>query len=448
MNLKNTNANISREKNLSTEVMKEEDLLIRKHFVNGIERRCSDCSRDGVKLGRRRSSVRSTTSNLSQSSNGIKANLCFLTSSTCQKEKKFQGFFQKFVVKSSNEKDLPTQEIVKRSTFTLMCSLTVMAGMIWGSMYYALGELNAAPIPFLYSCCNGTTLFFCKGPGMYTAFVRVQLFLIFALPCAVHLSLGGLQESGGVVLWSFLAPLGATFYRSSSESLWWLFIYILAIVALLRMELSKASTFSDAVTVGYWMMNIIGVSLITYAAAILFTRELELEYLRSESLLQNILPKPIAKRIKQGELPIVDNLDEVTILFADLVGFTKASSSTCPHFLIGEFLLDVFSTFDEIVENRGLEKIKTIGDAYMVVGGLHDKHKLNHTEEVMVLALEMLQQLENINSKYGLDFQIRIGVHTGPVIAGVLGVSKFTYGTFRRSKRRDSYLCNQYAKAL
>lgn len=431
MTVVHTNTNTSIE---NTDLLKEEELFIRKHFINGIERRCSNCSRDGVKPFRRRSSAFSTTSNLSQSGHGTKTNLFFLTSSTCQQDKKIQGFFQKFVVRSSSEKDLPTQEIVKRSTFTLMCSLTVMAGMIWGSMYFALGELNAAPIPFLYSCCNGTTLFLCKGPGMYTAFVRVQLFLIFALPCAVHLSLGGLQQSGGVVLWSFLAPLGATFYRSSSESLWWLFIYILAVVTLLRIELNNTSSFSEAVTVCYWMMNILGVSLITFAAAILFTRELEHEYLRSESLLQNILPKPIAKRIKQGELPIVDNLDEVTILFADLVGFTKASSETCPHFLIGEFLLDVFSTFDEIVETRGLEKIKTIGDAYMVVGGLHDNHKLNHTKEVMLLALEMFNQLENINSKYDLDFQIRIGVHTGPVIAGVLGVSKFTYGTFLKEK--------------
>jgi adenylate cyclase len=378
-----------------------------------------------MKQVRRRSSIISNASDPST----MRGELFFLSSPSFQADSERQGFLQKFVVKSSNEVDLPMQEIVKRSTFTLMCSLTVFAGMLWGTMYYALGELQAAPIPFLYSCCNGSALFLCKGSGMYTAFVRIQLFLIFALPCAVHLSLGGLQESGGVVLWSFLAPLGATFYRSSSESLWWLLLYISAIFILLGMELKRSSSFSDTVTVGYWIMNILGVSLITFAAAILFTKELENEYLRSESLLQNILPKPIAKRIKQGELPIVDNLEEVTILFADLVGFTKAASKICPQFLIGEFLLDVFSTFDEIVENRGLEKIKTIGDAYMVVGGLHEQHMQHHANEVMLLALEMLQHLDKINEKYDLDFKIRIGVHTGPVIAGVLGVSKFTYGT-------------------
>ena len=339
------------------------------------------------------------------------------------------NFFQQIVIKASNDEELPMQELIKRSTFIMMCMATVFAGTIWGSMYYVLGELRTATLPFIYALCNGAALLLCSIlPGMYKHFVRIQLFLIFFLPCAVHLSLGGLEESGGVFIWSFLAPLGASFYRSTSESLRWLFLYIYAVLALMYIEFHNASHFSHRIQVGYWTMNILGVSAITFSAAFIFAKELEEEYRRSEDLLQNILPKPIAKRIKQGELPIVDNHDEVTILFTDLVGFTKACSTMCPQLLIGSFLLDVFSAFDHLCVNKDLEKIKTIGDAYMVVGGLNKESNQNHAKQVLYLAMEMFHELEKVNAKFDLDFKIRVGVHTGPVIAGVLGVSKFAYG--------------------
>jgi len=336
--------------------------------------------------------------------------------------------FQQIAIKASNDEELPMQELIKRSTFIMMCMATVFAGTIWGSMYFILGELRTATLPFIYALCNGVALLLCSTfAGMYTLFVRIQLFLIFFLPCAVHISLGGLEESGGVFIWSFLAPLGASFYRSTSESLRWLFLYISAVLALMYIEFRTASHFSHRIQVGYWTMNILGVSAITFSAAFIFAKELEEEYRRSEDLLQNILPKPIAKRIKHGELPIVDNHDEVTILFADLVGFTKACSTMCPQLLIGSFLLDVFSAFDHICVNKGLEKIKTIGDAYMVVGGLNNESNQDPSKQVLYLAMEMFHELEKVNAKFDLDFKIRVGVHTGPVIAGVLGVSKFAY---------------------
>eukprot|EP00565_Helicotheca_tamesis_P008256 CAMPEP_0185735762 /NCGR_PEP_ID=MMETSP1171-20130828/26160_1 /TAXON_ID=374046 /ORGANISM="Helicotheca tamensis, Strain CCMP826" /LENGTH=275 /DNA_ID=CAMNT_0028406177 /DNA_START=729 /DNA_END=1556 /DNA_ORIENTATION=+ len=186
----------------------------------------------------------------------------------------------------------------------------------------------------------------------------------------------------------------------------------------------------------FFSINALGISVVVFKAAHTFAKELEREYERSEKLLHNILPTSISRRIKNGEVPIVDSHEEVTILFADIVGFTSASTRICPDILIGRFLRDFFASTDEIVDVRGLEKIKTIGDAYMVVGGLFGQeeeghppfsNESEHTVEVIDLAAEMFDVLEKVNKKHGLDFQIRIGIHTGPVIAGVLGVKKFAY---------------------
>lgn len=287
-------------------------------------------------------------------------------------------------------------------------------------------------MPFIYSVSMGSilTMCVCQSEGRYNIFVQCQLGLILLLPFAVHIALGGLEQSGGVMLWSFLAPLGAAFFQSSTESIMWCKLFFTIAAALLFGEFLGESSEMDLLPKVYFSMNILGALGVVFAAALLFGRELENEYSRSEEMLQNILPATIVKRIKRGELPIVDNFSGVSILFADLVGFTKASAELHPNFLIGSFLRDVFNAFDKIVHNRGIEKIKTIGDAYMVVGGLDgpnggtDSH---HTVQMMLLAAEMFQELERINAKYDLSFELRVGIHTGPAIAGVLGLKKFAY---------------------
>ena len=135
----------------------------------------------------------------------------------------------------------------------------------------------------------------------------------------------------------------------------------------------------------FFGMNLLGVVAIVFVAAQYFATVLESELKRSEDLLLNILPPSIAKRLKQGDDPIVDNFDGVTILFADLVGFTKASASLDPNFLI-RYLNDVFAAFDTIAESSSLEKIKTIGDAF-AVGGLNDDTK-DHAERVLDVAFD------------------------------------------------------------
>ena len=139
----------------------------------------------------------------------------------------------------------------------------------------------------------------------------------------------------------------------------------------------------------------------------------------------NILPNSIADRLKQGETDIADKHLNTTILFSDLVGFSKMSSQKTPEELV--FLLnDLFKRFDIRATELGLEKIKTIGDAYMVAGGLPTVDD-SHAIQVTKMALGMHEDLANFNKEHGLDFEMRIGINSGPVVAGIIGHSKFSY---------------------
>jgi len=152
---------------------------------------------------------------------------------------------------------------------------------------------------------------------------------------------------------------------------------------------------------------------------------LHVEQMKSEKLMLNILPKPIADRLKRGEKNIAGSYPEVTVLFSDLVGFTKMSAKkTAPELV--KLLNDIFSRFDKRAELLGLEKIKTIGDAYMAVGGLPIPRS-DHAEIVADMALGMYQDLADFNQANQQEIQMRIGIHSGPVVAGVIGFTKFSY---------------------
>ncbi|MEI7564564.1 MAG: adenylate/guanylate cyclase domain-containing protein [Burkholderiaceae bacterium] len=152
---------------------------------------------------------------------------------------------------------------------------------------------------------------------------------------------------------------------------------------------------------------------------------LNIEQMKTEKLMLNILPKPIAERLKKGEKNISGSYPEVTILFSDLVGFTKMSSTKSPADLV-KLLNDLFTRFDKRAEELGLEKIKTIGDAYMAVGGLPIPRS-DHAIIAADMALGMYQDLTEFNQANGGELQMRIGLNTGPVVAGVIGFTKFSY---------------------
>jgi adenylate cyclase len=150
-----------------------------------------------------------------------------------------------------------------------------------------------------------------------------------------------------------------------------------------------------------------------------------IQELQSEKELLNILPRPIADRLKRGEKNISGSYPDVSILFSDLVGFTKMSSQVSATDLV-KLLNDLFTRFDIRAESLGLEKIKTIGDAYMAVGGLPIPRP-DHAELCADMALGMFQDLQEFNDQNGSELNMRIGINSGPVVAGVIGFTKFSY---------------------
>jgi adenylate cyclase len=154
-------------------------------------------------------------------------------------------------------------------------------------------------------------------------------------------------------------------------------------------------------------------------------KALEAEHERSERLVHNMLPAEIATRLKGGEANIAERVDEASVLFADLVGFTALSAQVKPGELV-LMLSDLFSRFDTLVQKHGLEKIKTIGDAYMVASGV-PRARADHAPALATFALELVQMIEALPVAHGARLRMRIGISSGPIVAGVIGLTKPAY---------------------
>ncbi len=170
--------------------------------------------------------------------------------------------------------------------------------------------------------------------------------------------------------------------------------------------------------------------------------EIDVERQRAEQLLLNILPAPIAKRLKLDSRAVAEAFAETTVMFADIVGFTKMSARLTPEEVVRR-LNQIFSAFDDFADELRLEKIKTIGDAYMVAGGLHDRNATQQARAIAEMGLRMTEYVTEYGKKLGEELAIRVGIHTGPVVAGVIGRRKFIYDvwgdTVNTASRMESH---------
>jgi class 3 adenylate cyclase len=204
-----------------------------------------------------------------------------------------------------------------------------------------------------------------------------------------------------VAAWFVIAPLAYALSRSEETR---------TPLTLLGDAVSNAALFAAVLVLG---------------EAVRSRRALQLEQERSERLLLNVLPAPIATRLKAGEAVIADAFPEVTVLFADIVDFTRRSRRISPAQVV-QALNELFSAFDRLARRQGLEKIKTIGDAYMVAGGL-PAPRPDHAEAIAEMALQIRDEVPRHVDPSGQPLAVRIGMDTGPVVAGVIGTSKFIY---------------------
>ncbi len=328
-------------------------------------------------------------------------------------------------------------ERVRKGALTLGTIIVCILTPAWVITYLALGLQLPGSIPFAYLLISLVSLAVFARTKRYRAFRLTQLALMLTLPFALQWSLGGFVASSGVCLWALTSPLGALMFSGTREAVPWFAIYLLLLGFSVVLEpFLEPAAIPAGLQVAFFAGNLAGVSLTAYLLLQYFVREREREHERSERLLLNVLPTPIAVRLKRHEETIADRYPSVTVLFADIVGFTRLSADLPPEDVV-ELLDDVFSSFDRLAGERGLEKIKTIGDAYMVAGGLPTPRD-DHCEAVVDMGFAML---DVVRVRDGLA--LRIGIDTGPVVAGVIGRRKFIYDlwgdTVNMASRMESH---------
>ncbi len=255
-----------------------------------------------------------------------------------------------------------------------------------------------------------------------------------------------------MVLWAVMSPLAALAMLGVRRSVPWLvaFFLVLAVLTVLDPVLvaGDPAELPERLVIAFFVLNISGMTLGAFVMLGYFVHQrelahaaLEVERERSERLLLNVLPEPIADRLKRHEGVIAEQHDDVTVLFADLVGFTEMSADMDPRSLVG-LLDEIFTSFDALAGAEGLEKIKTIGDAYMVAGGLPSPRS-DHAEAVARFGLAMRDDVARIASRTEAPLSIRVGIDSGPVVAGVIGRSKFIYDlwgdTVNTASRMESH---------
>jgi class 3 adenylate cyclase len=245
------------------------------------------------------------------------------------------------------------------------------------------------------------------------------------------LSLGGFVNGSGVVLWSLLSPLGAMlFYKPSSAYKWLIAFAILVFISFIAQPwLRTQNNLTDYQIRIFFFINIIAVGALIFMMVYYFVRKKNFFQARSETLLLNILPKQIAEELKANGKAEAKHFDEVTVMFTDFKNFTQIAEKLSPTDLVTE-LDTIFAAFDNIISKHKLEKIKTIGDSYMCAGGLPTPGNTHATDAVNA-ALEIrefIRQHIRKRTDEGKDpFEIRIGIHSGPVVAGIVGKIKFAY---------------------
>lgn len=328
-----------------------------------------------------------------------------------------------------------SDEVRLQKTLLTMGSLMfILAGTLWGFLYFSFGEVLAGSIPLAYAALSGISLVIFHLTHRYRLFVFSQLLLILFLPFLLMIALGGFVKSSAVILWSLLSPLGAMLFADHRHALRWLAAYLsLAVISgYFEFHPLVSSSLSPMLVTIFFILNIGAVSAIAIFLLAYFVGEknrlfalLLGEQIKSENLLLNILPREIAPILKNESRTIADHYLESSILFADMVGFTPLSARLPPVEVV-ELLNEAFSYFDSLLDKYDVEKIRTIGDSYMVASGVPRPRK-DHAQALVSMALDMRDFVASHTFRNGQRVSFRIGINSGPVIGGVIGKRKFVY---------------------
>ncbi len=321
----------------------------------------------------------------------------------------------------------------KKALLVLLTVLILPVSIVWGSLYLGFGS-SAGVVPFVYFAVSlGSLVVFARTRRFHLLLVT-QLVDILLTTTVGQMLVGGFLPSGGVGLWGILAPLGALVFLEVRRAIRWFVAFVLVF---LLTGVAGEVFFRDAdLPIGFTStmlaLNVIGAGAVAFTLLATFANQrnealaaLRVEQEKSELLLMNILPRSIAERLKAASQTIADHFGSASILFADIVDFTPFAQRLAAAEVVG-ILDQLFTRFDTLVERRGLEKIKTIGDCYMAAAGVPNPSP-DHARRAALLALDMREAIATSPIGDGLGLELRIGINSGPVVAGVIGSKRFLY---------------------
>jgi adenylate cyclase len=321
-----------------------------------------------------------------------------------------------------------------KALLVLISVLILPVALLWAALYLGFGSpVGWVPLAYFVTLLAAIAVF--SHTRNFGQFLLVGQVAILLAPTLSMIPLGGFLGSGGVGLWGILAPLGALVFSDVRTAVRW---YVAYVVVFLGSGIAGELLGGVSPVVPEWFtttmlgLNVAVCGTIVFTLLAVFAAErrnalagLREEQARAESLLLNILPRSIADRLKAEKQPIADQFSSASILFADVVDFTPYSERLPPAEVVG--VLDrLFSHFDVLAERHGLEKIKTIGDCYMVAAGVPSPRP-DHARALALMALDMQAAMSSVDEVGHLGLGLRVGINSGPVVAGVIGRKRFLY---------------------
>jgi adenylate cyclase len=338
----------------------------------------------------------------------------------------------------------------RKALLVLISVLILPVSALWGALYLALGSpVGVVPLVYFGVLLGAIAVFSCTRD--FPRLLLVSQIAILLAPTLSMIPLGGFVDSGGVGLWGILAPLGALVFSEVRSAARW---YVAWLVVFLGSGIAGEVVGPIWPALPGWFTSTMLALNIAVGGTIVFTllavfasqrrdalAALRVEQEKAEGLLLNILPRSIADRLKAQTRPIADQFESASILFADVVDFTPWSERLAPSEVVG-YLDHLFSHFDALAERYELEKIKTIGDCYMVAAGVPTP-RADHARALALMALDMLEAMRSNDELGHLGLELRAGINSGPVVAGVIGRKRFLYDLWgdvvNTASRMESY---------
>jgi adenylate cyclase len=322
---------------------------------------------------------------------------------------------------------------LQKALLVLIALLILPIAGTWAVLYLAFGAWTGW-VAVLYAAVSVASIVVFARTRDFASLLNIQLAAIAMAPTLSMVPIGGLLPTGGVGLWGIMAPLGALVFQGVASAIRWFVAWLAlflgsGVAAVLLATQSPVPAWFSSLMLA---LNISVGGVIVFTLLALFAKQrqdalaaLRIAQARAENLLLNILPGSIAERLKDSPQTIADQFPAASVLFADVVDFTPRSDGLTAAEVVG--LLDrLFGEFDTLAERYDLEKIKTIGDAYMVASGVPDPRP-DHAHVLAHLALDMVAATRTDGAVGDLDLVLRIGINSGPVVAGVIGRKRFLY---------------------